>query len=348
MKKILYLIFALSAVIANAQVPQGIPYQAVARNSSGAILANQSIRVRFSIRDSIATGAIVFRETFNPTTTAQGLFNVNVGTGTVVSGTFSSINWGHNAKFMQVEMDPTGGTSYIDMGTQQMMSVPYALYAGSSSNSTGWDITGNTSLSPSTNFIGTADNNALRIRVNNTWAGELNPINRNSSFGINSGQATTTGYSNVAIGNDALFSNINGSNLVAIGDSALYYQNGGNGWNVAVGSKALFANTTGYNNTAIGIVTLLSNTTGVQNTALGAGCLRMNTTGTNNTGNGTHSLAFNTTGYSNTANGSQSLNQNTTGYNNTANGVQSLYLNTTGYYNTAAGLSKPLFQYLRY
>ena len=115
--------------MALAQAPQGIPYQAVARNSSGVILVSQPIMVRFTIHDNTAGGSTVYQETFNPTTTAQGLFNVNVGTGSVVSGTFSSINWSTNAKYLQVEMDPTGGTSYINMGTTQMMSVPYALYS---------------------------------------------------------------------------------------------------------------------------------------------------------------------------------------------------------------------------
>ena len=114
-----------------AQAPQGIPYQAIARNSSGAILVSQAIRVRFSIHDSVAIGSIIYQETFNPTTTTQGLFNVNVGMGSASIGTFSSINWGINGKFMQVELDPAGGTSYVDMGTMQMMSVPYALNAGS-------------------------------------------------------------------------------------------------------------------------------------------------------------------------------------------------------------------------
>jgi hypothetical protein len=59
------------------------------------------------------------------------MFSVNVGQGSPVTGTFSGINWGTNAKFMQVEMDPAGGSSYIDMGTQQMMSVPYALNSAS-------------------------------------------------------------------------------------------------------------------------------------------------------------------------------------------------------------------------
>jgi hypothetical protein len=125
------LLLFLIANIAQAQAPQGIPYQAAARNSSGAILASTAISVRFTIRDSVATGAIKYRETFSVTTTAQGMFSVNVGQGTVVSGTFAGINWGTNAKFMQVEMDPAGGASYIDMGTTQLMSVPYALNTAS-------------------------------------------------------------------------------------------------------------------------------------------------------------------------------------------------------------------------
>jgi uncharacterized protein (TIGR02145 family) len=112
-----------------AQGPQGIPYQAIARNASGVAIANTAVKVRFSIRDSIATGAIKYQETHNPTTSALGLFSVNVGMGTVVSGTFSGINWGKNAKFLQVELNTTGGTTYTDLGTTQMMSVPYALQA---------------------------------------------------------------------------------------------------------------------------------------------------------------------------------------------------------------------------
>ena len=123
--------FFTSDFLLHAQAPQGIPYQAIARNASGVAIANTAVKVRFSIRDSIATGAIKYQETHNPTTSGLGLFSVNVGMGTVVSGTFSGINWGKNGKFLQVEMDPAGGNSYTDLGTTQMMSVPYALQAGS-------------------------------------------------------------------------------------------------------------------------------------------------------------------------------------------------------------------------
>jgi hypothetical protein len=134
MKKALLLLCLITGLFqtnfVQAQTPQAIPYQAVARNAAGVPLASQSIRVRFSIRDSLIAGTIVYRETHSVTTNALGLFNLNVGKGTVVTGTFAAINWDKNAKFMQVEMDPTGGTSYVDLGTQQMLSVPYALRAG--------------------------------------------------------------------------------------------------------------------------------------------------------------------------------------------------------------------------
>ena len=115
-----------------AQAPQAIPYQGVARNATGKILATQPISLRLSIHDGTPAGTVVFSEKHSVTTTTLGLFNLNIGTGTAVTGTLSVVNWGTGAKFIQVEMDPTGGTSYTDMGTTQLNSVPYALYAASS------------------------------------------------------------------------------------------------------------------------------------------------------------------------------------------------------------------------
>ena len=103
----------------------------MARNAAGVPLASQSIKVRFSIRDSLIAGTVVYKETHSVTTNSLGLFNLNVGLGTPVTGTFSGVNWGKNSKFMQVEMDPAGGNTFTNLGTQQMLSVPYAIRAGS-------------------------------------------------------------------------------------------------------------------------------------------------------------------------------------------------------------------------
>jgi hypothetical protein len=130
MKNILLtLLVCFSLMKSNAQAPQGIPYQSVIRNGSGALLMNQAVNVRFSIHDSTMLGTIVYQETHTTTTSNLGMVTVSIGQGTPSIATFSSINWGVNSKFMQVELDAAGGNNYIDLGTQQMMSVPFALYS---------------------------------------------------------------------------------------------------------------------------------------------------------------------------------------------------------------------------
>ncbi len=136
-KLITYLAFLTGSILfcglTCAQVPQGIPYQAAARGVNGQPLVNANVKVRFSIIDSVATGTTVYQETHTVTTNTVGLFSVNVGLGTAVTGTFPGINWGKNFKFMKVELDPLGtGANYTDLGTQQMMSVPYSLYSATS------------------------------------------------------------------------------------------------------------------------------------------------------------------------------------------------------------------------
>ncbi len=128
----IFLIFILAFKV-NAQTPQGISYQAVARDSSGYILKNTPLKVRFSIRDSIANGNIIYQETHFDTTDAIGLFDLVLGEGSPVINIFSNIKWGINKKFMQIEIDANSGI-YISMGTQQMISVPYALYAESANS----------------------------------------------------------------------------------------------------------------------------------------------------------------------------------------------------------------------
>lgn len=129
MKKqlLLALIFLFLATGINAQIPQSIKYQGVARNAAGAALNNQVISVRIAIRDNSASGPIVYQENHNVTTNPFGLYNLNLGTGTALTGTFSAINWGVNTKFIEQEVD--FGAGYVNMGASQFLSVPYALYA---------------------------------------------------------------------------------------------------------------------------------------------------------------------------------------------------------------------------
>lgn len=130
MKKLLLVAYGiLLCIYANAQSPQSIPYQAVARDSFGTPIPNQHMSLQMSIRNGSSSGTVLYKETDSVTTDKLGMFTVNVGTGTVVTGTFSAINWSDSIKFLQVEIDPDGGTTYTNMGTSQLMSVPFALYA---------------------------------------------------------------------------------------------------------------------------------------------------------------------------------------------------------------------------
>lgn len=132
MKKIItLLVLTLFATTMSAQAPQKMSYQAVIRNASNTLVANTSIRMRISVLQGTATGTAVYVETQTATTNLNGLVSVEIGAGTVVSGTFASIAWGTNTYFIKTETDPTGGTNYTITGTTQFLSVPYALFAAS-------------------------------------------------------------------------------------------------------------------------------------------------------------------------------------------------------------------------
>ncbi len=137
-KNVLFLSLVFACLFVLAQVPQTFPYQAVARDASGNLLANQNIALRFSILDGSSSGTVVYQETQTATTNALGLFNLNIGQGTVVSGTFGGVAWGNSSKYVKVELDPAGGSSYTVMGTSQLLSVPYALYANNATATYRW------------------------------------------------------------------------------------------------------------------------------------------------------------------------------------------------------------------
>lgn len=150
---LLLVAISLTSTSAFCQAPHAIPYQAVARNAGGQLLASQNITLRFSLHDITPNGAIVYQETQNASTNALGLFSVNLGQGSPVSGTMAAVNWGSGSKFLQVELDPAGGSSYTDMGTTQLMSVPYALHAGISADNQ-WKLNGNHISNANTGDVG--------------------------------------------------------------------------------------------------------------------------------------------------------------------------------------------------
>ena len=113
----------------SAQAPQRFNYQAVVRNASGAIVPNQHVNARFTVRENSLTGNIAYREIDSLITTPAGIITVVIGAGNIVSGNLNNMTWAIGDKYLQVEIDATGGSNYVDMGTTQLISVPYAQYA---------------------------------------------------------------------------------------------------------------------------------------------------------------------------------------------------------------------------
>ncbi|MDR6463860.1 collagen-like protein [Chryseobacterium sediminis] len=132
MKKILLLFWILTGFFMGlSQAPEKMSYQAVMRNGSGQLLVNQGIAVKVSILQGSPAGAAVYSERLTGNTNANGLISLEIGTGTVLTGTFATIDWPAGSYYLKTETDPAGGTSYTIVGTSQLLSVPYAMYAKS-------------------------------------------------------------------------------------------------------------------------------------------------------------------------------------------------------------------------
>jgi hypothetical protein len=134
MKTILTIAGFFCCLLLAAQVPQKMSYQSVIRNSDNELLVNQEVGVRISILRNSASGTVVYSERHSIQTNSNGLISLEIGTGTVLSGTFVSIDWGVGPYFIRTEIDPSGGSSYSISITNQFMSVPYALFAENSGN----------------------------------------------------------------------------------------------------------------------------------------------------------------------------------------------------------------------
>lgn len=131
---ILSLILLLLVSSLYAQAPEKINYQGVARDNSGNLLTSQNISLRFTIHSGSLNGPSVYAETHSLLTDMYGSFQTTIGSGSIISGNFAAIDWGINSFFLQIELDPTGGSNYLNMGTSQLVSVPYALHAKEAEN----------------------------------------------------------------------------------------------------------------------------------------------------------------------------------------------------------------------
>ena len=136
MKKhfILFAILMITAMSLFAQVPQKFSYQAVVRDAGNNLVTNQAVNVRVSIIQGETNGTEVFKEVHTVMTNTNGLVTLQVGEGNILNGNIATIDWGEGPYFLKTETDPTGGTNYSIVGVQQLLSVPYAMYANQAGN----------------------------------------------------------------------------------------------------------------------------------------------------------------------------------------------------------------------
>ena len=125
------LVFVFFSYLSFSQSPQKFTYQSIIKNSSGYLLKNQDVGLRISVLSNSSNGIEVYSEEHFPTSNSNGLVTLIIGEG-LTNDNFSEIQWGDGEYFLKVEVDPEGGNSYIMNQTSQLLSVPYALYAGNS------------------------------------------------------------------------------------------------------------------------------------------------------------------------------------------------------------------------
>src|SRR5690606_310322 len=215
--KLITIIALLIGVFTTAQ--QGINYKALIKDDFGNVLVNQSVTVQFTILQGVSQ-TNVYQETHTVSTDANGIVITNIGNGTVNNGNYSTIDWGSNDHFLNVQID--SGSGLVDLGTTQFKAVPYALYAETSGNNAtglealdegngiGWRL-----IDSDPSAFGDIGINALDLsRASNASVNNGALGSNSNAIGLNQ---TSSGQQSTAIGNNSVAS---GSISVTIGNEA--------------------------------------------------------------------------------------------------------------------------------
>lgn len=204
MNKVKLFIFCFFALISTystlwAQVPNLMNYQGVALNSSGTPIANTTIKLKVKIHTGTPTGTVQYYEERSVTTDATGLFDFQIdGPGKLIgAGTLASVTWSSGDKFLHIEMDPTNGNTFTDMGTQQLVTVPYAKvaekftlpFAGTDASLKTFEITN--TLAGGKAIVANANSTASAIEANQTGSGNAITASNNSG-GVSAMVVTNT------------------------------------------------------------------------------------------------------------------------------------------------------------
>jgi len=209
MKKIILLLTLSFSLLnfTNAQTPpNAFNYSAVARNAAGQPIATTTIGIQITILKTSPTGASQYSENHFVNTDAYGLFNLVIGAGAVQSGSMATIDWSNDNYYLKVGMDANGGTNFLSMGTTQLLSVPYALYAKSAGTVAGGSGITITSVSSAGDTLYLSNGQTFVAGGNGGGTGSLvlPTITTNAITGITSNSATFGGVISNANGNQIM------------------------------------------------------------------------------------------------------------------------------------------------
>jgi len=267
MKYLFVIIVAIVSITLVAQVPESFRYQAIIRDSSGIIIKNKVVSIRFGILKDSISGQTVYSEIHSDSTNEFGLINLNIGMGSPLSGSFSNIDWGTGHYFLKVELDINGTNNFVPMGVSEFSWVPYALYA---LNSGSWTDSNDKIYSKESKLVGIGIEYpseklhiAGNLRVEDTI---IFPGYINSNY-ISRGQLLIgekdikIGYNNDNFGNILIGNSLYGKTVFDLNMT-------GNG-NIGIGTDVFHETTTGTSNVCIGIYSGYNISTGNDNVFIG-------------------------------------------------------------------------------
>jgi hypothetical protein len=370
----LFIMIALPGIII-AQSPQSFQYQAVVRNSAGTPVVSQNVGVRISILQGSVSGSAVYTETHSSSTNALGIVTLAVGSGVVQSGNFTTINWAAGPYFLKLQIDPAGGTSYVDMGATQLLSVPYALYAAQSGSVSGalWEslganiyntnvgkvgigtttppgklvVQGDASMSDTVPLFEVKDRDGHTVFIiypdsARLYVGDDGSKTNKGAFAVsgrNTSKQLTNNFLWITPDSTRIFT---GDESAGFGIENLSSSNTGSYLkltpsNYFIGSNSGNQLTTGMFNSTFGYKAGELLTTGSNNVFIGYEAGNHNTGGYRNVFIGMGAGENNSSGYENNFIGYNAGRDNTTGDGNVMLGMYTGLFNTTGYLNTFVG-----------
>ena len=225
MKKIYTLILCLvTALGLKAQSPLAFSYQAVALTDAGLAVADKPIIIKISLLDGGPTGTLQYQESHNTTTSVEGLFNLSIGQGNVLIGSFSTVNWIGGKIFLKSEYDFNDGQGFSLAGVTQLLSVPYALHSQFAQKALNDKDTVATNeiqnLSRIGNSLSISNGNSILLPDSSQWKKSGNDIfYDNGKVGI--GTSTPRSFLDVVSNEGNSQYSINASNTNAFGQAGL-------------------------------------------------------------------------------------------------------------------------------